>query len=111
MGTIRTQNEAMSNDRSRQRIPASAAKRFTRFELRIQCLMADLHGAVGPQQYRQRRVEHEGHDCDCDTNGLRPRQLSTDPAIGFGWRRVHRTVQLLVTQGSSAVMLSNPRSY
>jgi len=39
-----------------------------------------------------------------------PRQLSTDPAIGFGWRRVHRTVQLLAAQGSSAVMSSNPRS-
>lgn len=72
MGTTRTQNAARSNDRSRQRIPASAAKRFTRFELRIQCLMADLHGAVGPQQHRQRRIEHEGHEADCDTNGQRP---------------------------------------
>ncbi len=73
MGTTRTQNEARSNDRSRQRrIPASGAKRFIRFELRIQCLMADLHGAVGPQQHRQRRIEHEGHEADCDTNGQRP---------------------------------------
>jgi hypothetical protein len=73
--------------------------------------MADLHGAVGPQQYRQRRVEQRRSRLWTVTpTANAPRQLSTDPAIGFGWRRVHRTVQLLAAQGSSAVMSSNPRS-